>query len=100
MTLPAQPFSLLPPDGKTTPSARKAWAAAQNFESVLLNTLMAPVFDKLDGEGPLGEDSGTGGDAWRGMLVDEYAKGFAGAGGVGLSKDIYRQLMRLQEGRK
>jgi peptidoglycan hydrolase FlgJ len=99
MTTPASPFSALPPDGNTSLKARKAWATAQNFESVLLNSLMAPVFEGLDGEGPLGGENGAGGDAWRGMLVDEYSKGFAGAGGVGLSKDLYREIMRLQEGR-
>ncbi len=93
------PFSLLPPDGKTDIKSRKAWAAAQNFESVLLNSLMAPAFEGLDGEGPLGGENGAGGDAWRGMLVDEYAKGFAGTGGIGLSKDIYRELVQLQEGK-
>ncbi len=98
MTSPTTPFSTLPPDGKNTPAARKAWATAQNFESVFLNTLMAPAFENLEGEGPLGGENGAGGEAWRGMLVDEYAKGFAGAGGVGLSVDIYRELMRLQEG--
>jgi peptidoglycan hydrolase FlgJ len=93
------PFSTLPPDGNTSLKARKAWSAAQNFESVFLNTFMAPSFESLDGEGMLGSDNGAGSDAWRGMLVDEYAKGFAGSGGVGLSKDIYRELMRLQEGK-
>jgi peptidoglycan hydrolase FlgJ len=87
----------VPPDGNTSREARKAWATAQNFESVLLNSLMAPVFDSFEGDGPLGGDTGAGGEAWRGMLVEEYAKGFAGTGGIGLSKDIYRELMRLQE---
>ncbi len=58
---------------------------------------MAPVFDSFEGDGPLGGDTRRGGEAWRGMLVEEYSKGFAGTGGIGLSKDINRELMRLQE---
>jgi peptidoglycan hydrolase FlgJ len=98
MTSPLSQLSAtLPPDGKTTRAAREAWATAQNFESVFLNSLMAPMFESLEGEGPLGGENGAGADAWRGMLVDEYAKGFADSGGLGLSKDIYRELIRLQE---
>ncbi len=63
MTSPTTPFSTLPPDGKNTPAARKAWATAQNFESVFLNTLMAPAFENLEGEGPLGGENGAGGEA-------------------------------------
>jgi peptidoglycan hydrolase FlgJ len=93
-------FSSLPPDGRTTKSARDAWSTAQNFESVFLNSMMMPMFDSLEGEGPMGDGNGAGSDAWRGMLVDEYAKDFAGAGGIGLSKDIYRELIKLQEGQR
>jgi peptidoglycan hydrolase FlgJ len=88
----------LPPDGKTTKAAREAWATAQNFESVFLNSMLSPMFGGLEGDGPMGDGNGEGSDAWRGMLVDEYAKGFAGAGGLGLSQDIYRELIKLQEG--
>jgi peptidoglycan hydrolase FlgJ len=88
----------LPPDGKTTKQAREAWTTAQNFESVFLNSMMMPMFGGLEGDGPMGDGNGEGSDAWRGMLIDEYAKGFAGAGGIGLSQDIYRELIKLQEG--
>ena len=92
------PNVTMPPDGRKDKKAVAAWATAQNFESVFLNTMMAPAFESLDGDGPMGNDNGAGSDAWRGMLVDEYAKGFASAGGIGLSTDIYREMIRLQEG--
>jgi peptidoglycan hydrolase FlgJ len=97
-TTPIRSSLSLPPDGATSPKAMQAWATAQNFESVFLNSLMAPIFDNLEGEGPLGSENGAGSETWRGMLVDEYAKGFAGAGGIGLSVDIYRELIRMQGG--
>jgi peptidoglycan hydrolase FlgJ len=98
MTIKGNLSPTLPPDGKTTKQAQEAWATAQNFESVFLNSMMMPMFGGLEGDGPMGEDNGAGSDAWRGMLIDEYSKGFAGAGGIGLSQDIYRELMKLQEG--
>jgi Rod binding domain-containing protein len=87
----------LPPDGRTTPEAKKAWATAQGFESVFLSTLLSPMFEGLQGDGPLG-DEGAGSEMWRGMLVENYAEGFAKAGGLGLSQSVYRELIAIQEG--
>jgi flagellar protein FlgJ len=84
------------PDGDTSHKAKKAWAAAQSFESVFIKNLYNQAFAGVTGEGPLGT-KGTGADTWRDLLIDEYAKSTTKSGGIGISKDVYSQLMRLQE---
>ncbi len=73
----------------------KAKAAAQDFESVFLNTMFNQMFSGIEGDGPMGGGKAVG--VWRSLLVDEYAKSFSKAGGIGLSQDIYRSLLAQQE---
>lgn len=73
---------------------QRAWSQAQNFEQVYLNTMFGQMFSGLGKESPLG---GKQSEAWRGMLVDEYAKSVTSQGGVGLANHIYRELVNAQE---
>lgn len=73
----------------------KAWAAAQDFESVFLNNMFQHMFTSTEGEGPLGS-KGAGG-VWRSFLTDEYAKSFTKAGGIGIAKQVYATLLQQQE---
>jgi flagellar protein FlgJ len=83
---------------KVSPQAQlKAKGAAQDFESVFLNTMFSQMTSGVKGEGPFGDTPGTG--VWRSMLTDEYSKSFAKAGGVGISNDVYRTLILQQAGR-
>ncbi len=84
------------PDGNTSKHAKKAWSAAQNFESVLVNNLLSQAFNGVQGDGPMGTQ-GTGTETWRSMLVNEYSKSFTKAGGIGVSGSIYHELMKVQE---
>jgi flagellar protein FlgJ len=83
---------------KVPPQAQlKAKGTAQDFESVFLNTMFSQMTSGIKGEGPFGDTPGTG--VWRSMLTDEYSKSFAKAGGVGISKDVYRTLILQQADR-
>ena len=73
---------------------QRAWSQAQNFEQVFLNTMFSQMFTGIGTESPLG---GKQSEAWRGMLVDEYAKSVTGQGGVGLASHVYRELIGAQE---
>jgi peptidoglycan hydrolase FlgJ len=84
------------PDGKTTPKAKKAWAAAQNFESIFVKNLLSQAFSGVKGTGPMGTE-GTGTETWRDLLVNEYAKSTTKAGGIGVSNSVYSELMKVQE---
>jgi Rod binding domain-containing protein len=83
---------------KVPPQAQlKAKGAAQDFESVFLNSMFSQMTSGIKGEGPFGDTPGTG--VWRSMLTEEYSKSFAKAGGVGISSDVYRTLILQQANR-
>jgi peptidoglycan hydrolase FlgJ len=80
-----------------SPFAPKALKAAQDFEAMFLEQTLERVFASTGTDGPLG-DNGTGGAIYRSMLVKEYAGGIVKAGGVGIASQIYREMLKLQEG--
>jgi Rod binding domain-containing protein len=80
---------------KVSPQAQaKAQKTATDFEAVFLNSMFAQMTSGLKGEGPFGNTPGTG--VWRSMLTEQYSKSFAEAGGIGISKDVYRELILQQ----
>jgi Rod binding domain-containing protein len=83
---------------KVSPAAQaKAKATSQDFEAMFLNSMFSQMTSGLQGEGPYGSTTGTG--VWRSMLTEQYSKSFAQAGGVGISKDVYRTLILQQANR-
>ncbi|MEW6769104.1 MAG: flagellar assembly peptidoglycan hydrolase FlgJ [Pseudomonadota bacterium] len=83
---------------KVSPQAQqKAKTQAQDFEAMFLNTMFSQMTSGIKADGPFGNTTGTG--VWRSMLTDQYAKNFAAAGGVGISKDVYRTLILQQANR-
>ena len=79
---------------KTDPTT-KMKAAAESYEATFLNQMFSQMFEGIPTEG-LGH-GGQAEETWRGMLINEYSKSFAKAGGIGLAKQIYHDLVRLQE---
>ena len=80
---------------KVSPKAQaKAKSTAQDFEGMFLNSMFSQMTSGLKGEGPFGNTPGTG--VWRSMLTEQYSKSFAKAGGVGISKDVFRELILQQ----
>jgi flagellar protein FlgJ len=75
----------------------KARKTATEFETLFLEQTFERMFTSLGEEGPLGSN-GTGGDVYRSMLVKEYAGTIVKSGGVGLGDQVFREIMRLQEG--
>jgi Rod binding domain-containing protein len=73
----------------------KARKTADEFETVFLENFTQTVTATAGEEGPLGAN-GTGGDVWRSMLSQEYARQLQKAGGVGLSDQILRDLIQVQ----
>jgi len=68
---------------------------AEEFEAVFLNNMLQHMFTDLEEGGTWG--GGAGVEAWRGMLVNEYATSIAKSGGIGLADSIERELLALQE---
>ena len=85
--------------GKTaTDIHAKARANAIDFEAVFLNSMFSQMFTGLDAKGEFGKDSSTG--VWRSFQIDQYAKSFAKAGGIGIADQVYPTLLAQQEGRR
>jgi len=72
----------------------KAKVAAQNFESMFLNTMFQQMFAGIDGDGPFGGSGAL--KVWRSFLTDQYAKQFAKNGGVGIASHVYDTLLKEQ----
>jgi flagellar protein FlgJ len=72
----------------------QAKTAAENFESMFLQTVFQQMFSGIDGEGPFGGSGAL--KVWRSMLTDQYAKTFAQTGGLGIASHVYDQLLKQQ----
>jgi peptidoglycan hydrolase FlgJ len=82
---------------KVSPQAQaRTKTTATNFEAVFLNSMFSEMTNGLKGDGPYGNTPGTG--VWRGMLTEQYSKSFAKAGGIGISHEVFRDLI-LQQAR-
>jgi len=75
----------------------KARKTAEDFETMFLEQTLDRMFSSVGEEGPLGEN-GTGGPVYRSMLVKEYAGSIVKSGGIGIGEQVFREIMRLQEG--
>lgn len=69
-------------------------SSAQEFEAMFLAQMLQPMFEGL-GDGYFG--GGPGEKAYRGMLVEEYGKAIARAGGVGIAEKVKAEMIKLQE---
>ena len=70
-------------------------AAAKEFEAIFLSEMIAPIFENLETDGLFG--GGSGERMYRGMLVQEYGRAMAEAGGVGVAEAVEREMLKLQE---
>lgn len=84
----------LPTMSKTT-DLNKMRDKAQEFEAVFLSQMLKPVFESIDTDGPFG--GGQAESMWRSLMVDEYGKSMAKAGGIGLADSVMSEMLRLQE---
>lgn len=78
-----------------TSDPQAARRAAEEFEAVFLAQMLAPMFAGLEAGGPFG--GGQGEKIYRQMLVEQYGKSLARAGGVGIADQVQREILKLQE---
>jgi flagellar protein FlgJ len=70
--------------------------SAHNFEAMAIGQLLQPMFDTVKtANGRFG--GGAGEEAWKPMLVQEFAKQIAAHGGLGLAKPVYDAMIRMQK---
>jgi len=76
-------------------AAGKASAAAESFEAFFLSQMLANMFAGIETDPLFG--GGPGENVFRSLMIDEYGKALAGAGGVGIAGGVLGELIRLQE---
>lgn len=77
------------------PAKAKAKKQADDFETMFLEQMVERMNASSGTEGPLGEN-GTGGEIWRSQLNQQYAKQIQKAGGIGISDQVMRDLLKIQ----
>ena len=69
--------------------------AAQDFEAMFIAQMLKPMFQGLSTEGMFG--GGKGEEMYRSLMVEEYGKTIAKAGGVGIADQVKAEMLKLQE---
>ena len=73
----------------------KVRALAEEFEAMFLAQMLAPMFENLQSDGPFG--GGSSEVVYRSLMVQEYGKAIAEAGGVGVAEAVQREILKIQE---
>jgi Rod binding domain-containing protein len=95
-TLATPPLRLTQADPTATPAQLTAIdGAAEDFEALFLAQMLAPLFEGLESDGPFGGGPAEG--IYRGLLVEEFGRTLARAGGIGLAEPLQREMLKLQE---
>lgn len=75
--------------------ADKTKAAAQDFEAVFLSEMFSHMFEGLNVDPMFG--GGQGEKMFRGMMTQEYGKMMAKGGGIGISDQLQKMMIQMQE---
>lgn len=75
-------------------SEADAAAAAHEFEAFFISQMLSSMFSGVKTPAPFG--GGSGEEAFKGMLMDEYGKLLSRTGGIGLAAPLQAEIMRLQ----
>lgn len=78
-----------------SPSQSAAREAAEDFEAMFLAQMLRPIFEGVETDAMFG--GGPGEKAYKQLLVDEYGKAIARAGGVGIADSVQTEILKLQE---
>lgn len=68
---------------------------AEDFEAFFLSQMFEHMFDGVSTDGPFG--GGQAERIYRSLMVQEYGKQVARAGGVGIADSVKREMLQLQE---
>ena len=69
-------------------------ATAQKFEASFLTSMLQTMFQNVTTAPPFG--GGPGEDMWKSFLSEAMAKNMAKHGGIGVSKAVEREMLKLQ----
>jgi len=87
------------PSGLSSNSDPKAARkAAVEFEAMFLSQMYGHVFEGIKTDGLFG--GGHAERMYRSLLIDEYGKTMAQAGGIGIADQVMKEILRHQEASK
>jgi peptidoglycan hydrolase FlgJ len=69
--------------------------AAREFEAVFLSQMLSHMWQGVEADTNFG--GGEAENTWRGLMVEEYGKQIAKAGGLGMADQIKAAMLRMQE---
>ena len=69
-------------------------ATAKQFESQFLSVMVGQMFEGTDVSAPFG--GGEGEAAFKSFLTDAVSKSIGKQGGIGLAKDVSKEMLKLQ----
>jgi peptidoglycan hydrolase FlgJ len=80
---------------EATPAQRaRAHKAAQDFEASYLSSMFGQMFEGTQVSEPFG--GGQGEEAFRSFMTDAFAKSMTRRGGIGLTKMVTAEMLKLQ----
>ena len=79
------------PEGKTRKQIEQT---AQKFEAAFIAQMLGPMFDGAELSAPFG--GGPGEAAFKSFLLEAVAQQMAKAGGLGLTEDLTREMLKMQ----
>jgi flagellar protein FlgJ len=101
ISLPLPAFdAALASQGQTAASAAElakrghTHQTAVSFEASFLSSMFQTMFKSVTTSAPFG--GGEGEDMWKSFLAEQMAKQVAKRGGIGISKSIEREMLKLQ----
>ncbi len=77
-------------------TAAGARSAAQEFEAVFVSQMLEHMMAGLSTDGLFG--GGSAERTFRSLLVNEYGRNIARAGGIGIADRLMADILRMQEG--
>jgi Rod binding domain-containing protein len=72
----------------------KTHQSAVNFEASFLSTMFQTMFKSVPTSAPFG--GGEGEEMWKSFLAEQMAKQVAKRGGIGISRSVEREMLKLQ----
>lgn len=91
---PASPAKTATPTADTAAARAKIDKTAKDFEASFLSVMVGQMFSGLPTSAPFG--GGQGEQMYKSFLTDSFSKSMAQHGGVGVSKAIGAELLKLQ----
>lgn len=69
--------------------------AAKDFEAVFISQMLSHMWEGVKADETFG--GGEAENTWRGMMVEQYGKQIASAGGIGMADELKAEMLRMQE---